>query len=275
MKVGLFFHNATKNTGPGKVARNLIKGLLHNEVTVEINKKCSLNGCLQAYKWQHIPPSSLVGPNILVVPNEMPFLWDLYKNHVVPSGWVKSLYEGYEVVGDCNIDVWSVGIDTELFSPRPQQKERDCFIYFKNRNKNELRGLEDYLTAKNISYDVIKYGMYSQEMLMSAIAQSKFCVLLTNTESQGIAYMEILASNIPCYVINKSEWLDLLGNTTPASSTPYFDETCGVISQNYEGFDNFLDQLEKYTPREYILKHHTLKQSAQKYLELLEKSHVM
>jgi len=123
---------------------------------------------------------------------------------------------------------------------------------------------------------VLKYGHYSETELLKSIRESKFCVLLTGTESQGIAYMEILSSNVPCYVINKPYW-ENSDNTIihPACSTPYFDDTCGVIAENYEKFEYFLDNLESFEPRSYILENHTLVQSAQEYLKLLEKSHAV
>lgn len=277
MSVGIFVNHTTPTTGPGKVAINLLKGLKENGVEFKINDMGTLNGCLQPSPFLNILSSStLVGPNIMVLPTEMPNIWKKYKSYIVPAKWVQTLYQQYKLVEKCNIDIWTVGIDTKIFNGNERDIKRDCFVYFKNRDEEELESLKNFLTIKKISFDVLKYGYYTEDDFLKFIKESKFCILLTGTESQGIAYMEVLSSNVPCYVINKSQWESSDGLVVhPASSTPYFSDACGVIAEKYEEFDHFLDNLSSFEPRSYILSNHTLAQSAQKYLKLLEKSHAM
>lgn len=277
MSVGMFFNHATVTTGPGKVATNLLKGFKEERVDFKINEIGDLNGCLQPSPYLNmLPQVTLIGPNIMVLPTDIPSLWKKYTNHVVPSEWVKNLYRKYELVGECDIDIWTAGIDTQTFNGAGKNIKRDCFIYFKNRNEQELQNLKAFLVAKQVSFEVLKYGHYSENDLLRSVKESKFCILLTGTESQGIAYMEILSSNVPCYVIDKPQWSSPGGTELhSASSTPYFDDTCGIMAKKYEEFDRFLNNLERFEPRNYILSNHTLVQSAQKYLKLLEKSHAM
>jgi len=277
MSLGIFVNHANPHTGPGKVVINLLKGLKENNIKFRINDLGSLNGCLQPSPYlNNLPPTTLIGPNIMVLPTDMPPLWKKYNNYVVPSRWVKDLYEKYEVVDECNMDIWPVGIDTQIFDGSNKTIKKDCFIYFKNRSDEELEDLKSFLIAKKISFEVLKYGHYSEPDFLKHIKESRFCILLTGTESQGIAYMEILSSNVPCYVIDKLNWESDDGKVIQAaSSVPYFEKTCGIIAKKHEEFEHFLNNLESFEPRSYILDHHTLSQSAQKYLKLLEKSHAV
>jgi len=93
---------------------------------------------------------------------------------------------------------------------------------------------------------------------------------LNGTESQGIAYMEILSSGIPCYVFNRNIF-SYKSYSCLASSVPYFSEECGIISDDldFNKFDDFLNKIDLFNPRKYILENHTLEISARNYIRLL------
>ena len=128
-----------------------------------------------------------------------------------------------------------------------------------------------------LNFEIIEYGTYDEDYLKNLCARSKFAILLTGTESQGVAYMNILNSDVPCYVFNKSTWSYNDDIKFPATSVPYFNEQCGVIADdlNLERFEKFIKEVDKktYSPRSYILSNHTLAHSAQKYIELIKKAY--
>jgi hypothetical protein len=127
-----------------------------------------------------------------------------------------------------------------------------------------------------LKFEIIEYGSYKEEQLKNLCSRSKFAVLLTGTESQGIAYMNILSMNIPCFVFNNPTWTHEKDKNIKcnASSVPYFDEKCGIISKDVDLklFKFFLEKVynNDFSPRNYILQNHTLKMSAQKYVDLLK-----
>jgi hypothetical protein len=99
--------------------------------------------------------------------------------------------------------------------------------------------------------------------------ESKFCVLLDGTESQGIAVMEILSMNVPILAFDMTVWSNPNGDKEQATSIPYFDNRCGQICPNHvtkESIDRFLRTLSMFKPREYILENHTLIQAAGRYM---------
>ena len=44
-----------------------------------------------------------MGPNIFVLPNESPEIWNNFKNYIVPSEWVKDLYKQFDSNNERNI----------------------------------------------------------------------------------------------------------------------------------------------------------------------------
>jgi len=269
VEIGLFYHNKNPKTGPGKLALNLIQGLKSLGITVKPNQICKYNGCLQPTNYELLPSDTLMGPNLVILPDEQPYIWQKFSNFVVPSIWVKNKYKSFEVTKNTNINVWSVGIDTNQFSAPDKQIEFDCLVYYKNSGEEKLRETEDRLKSLGLDYRIIGYGLYTEEQFLDLLQKCRFCVLVTKTESQGIAYMEILSTNTPCYVYDKQEWDDIPPYTFAATSAPYFSGECGMISPDLNSLENFINKLDIYEPRSYIINEHRLDVSAKKYLKLL------
>jgi len=272
--------------GPGAVVKNLLKGL--DELGVKVGTGYhlgALQGCLQAPSTlqTHYGPvfgkGAVAGPNLFVVPNESDYAKEICKaftNFVVPSEWVKNLYLGFDEMKDKNIEVWPVGIDTEEWKPKENEtKSLDCFIYYKNRTQQDLAVAYKLCKYYDLKFEIIEYGSYTEDQLKSLCERSKFAILLTGTESQGIAYMNILSMNVPCFVFDKQTWTHDTDKSIncPATSVPYFDKRCGEIAKdiNMSLFEEFMHSVRKnhYKPREFILENYTLKQCADNYFSIL------
>ena len=270
--IGIFHGGRANNNGPGKVATNLIEGLRRIGETVVENQEGDLTGCLASWspRFKDLPRNTLVGPNLVVIPTDDSELWSLFDNSLVPCEWVKNYYNFFPVTRNTNLHVWPVGINTDLFSPG-NKKDIDCFIYFKNGSEDVRRQLISLLERKNLSYAEMRYGSYTENDFIEIVRRCRFCVTITSTESQGIAYLEILSMNIPCYVVDKPVWNDRPGYVFPATSAPYFDDRCGIKCSDLSLFGAFLYDLEKFKPRDYILDNLTLEKCASEYLSLLER----
>lgn len=268
MKIGLHYSISSNNNGPGKVVKNLIKGLNLLDIEVISNEICEYNGILQLNynALNYCNDTTLIGPNICVLPNEIPFIWTKFKKHIVPSDWVCSLYRSFDITKNNDIFVWPVGIDTDTFIDFEKKPKYDVLIYCKNRS-NELDNILNYLNHKGLTHITLIYGKYSEEEFIQKANDCKVCILLTKTESQGIAYQEILSMNRPCYVLNKDKWDDY-GIVFDATSVPYFDYTCGMIASDINFFEYFYEN-KNYKPREYIINNLSLLKQASKYIELL------
>lgn len=275
MKIGLFYSTQGNNNGPGKVVLNLIKGLELNGIEIVHNQLGDYNGCLQSWGTpiHQLSRNTLVGPNLCVIPTEMEWIWNRFENIVVPCQWVKEMYYQFECIkrGTAKLNVWAVGIDTDKFCPSDDKKQWDVLIYEKGR-ESEIETIRGYLQNIGLRVVVIRYGHYKEEEFISLIKKSKCCVLLTKTESQGIAYQEILSMGVPCYALDKDFWDDMPSFKFSATSVPYFDSRCGEKQKSMDQFENFYHRLTDYCPRDYIVENLSLSKQANEYISLLKTS---
>ena len=282
-KIGVFYEKIGKVVGCKKVIDNLIAGCRELKIEVKQNERLPLCGCIHGsskFFNRNLPKNCLVGPEIMVLPTEMPWVWETWDNFVQPSQWCVDYMQTFPHCRETRFYSWPIGIDTERFNERGRGKkfEFDCFVYYKNvTNQNprfEFQEIIRELTRRKIRFKVLEYGKYNESELIKCTKDCQFGIFFTGTESQGIAYMECLSSNCPLCIIDQKtfKYQDFQITLDSISAAPYFDETCGVKSQQRNlgtDFDNFLKSFDKYTPRDFIVNNHSLKQGAQEYYDIL------
>ncbi len=283
MKIKILTHRNNMRHGPGVVVKNLLAGLQKTSAkVVSIDEEADICVCLHnpllfRDKWDEI---DIVGPNSFVIPSSE--TTSSFEDFLVPSQWVKDTYSDYECMNGKSIYIWPVGVDTEEWKPSHvpiKNRPLDCLIYYKNADVSLMKDVQDLCTRHNLSTGLLQYGAYKEQDLKNAMHTAKFCILVTRTESQGMAYMQILSSDMPCFVFEKPEWDDQAPvGVCAATSVPYFDERCGEkvlqsanIEAKHESFSTFLEKFNnlEYNPRKYILENHTLEMSAKKFLSIL------
>ena len=266
--------------GPGKVLSNLTRGL---QILKEnyLTNPSDLNPEFPAYCLSQHPilqrehdnmERFVIGPNLCVVPCDMPWILEQrYKAMVVPSLWVKRLYEKW--LSPDKIHVWPVGIDSSKYAPSSSNKTTDCLLYFKDRGEQELRHAESLLQKHRQSYKVLRYGAYSPENFDSLTSECRYSFLLDNTESQGIAIQEMMSCDLPIFVWDKGLW-DHRGeeHACTATSVPYWDDSCGEKAEDSHSlsqfFEKFLGNLNNYSPRSFVKNNLSLKKQAEAFLSI-------
>lgn len=269
--INIFF-NYYEN-GPRKVIDNLSKGLRLIDKDFCKNKNIFENSIYlsgSSYTTNHDPSKVIIGPNIWFEDNIV--IDQQYKYFLVPSRWVYDLVCEYTSIDKDKIFIWPVGIDTNIYSDTSNlEKKIDCLLYYKNRQEDELQRIIELLNSRNLSYKVVRYGTYNEEEFISFIKICRFSIILVNTESQGIAIQEIMSSNIPLFVWNKTEWT-YKNYRCQATSVPYWSEICGVyfsdVSEVEKKFQLFIENIKNYKPRNYILKNLNLEKSASDLIDL-------
>ena len=281
--------------GPAKVIGNTIRGL---EL---IGIKVSLNGDIHQFdiNWVHddlrayahavaIKKPILFGPNLVTNPEELPFRCIKPANGsicLVPSEWVAKAWSSCTELNGLAIEAWSAGIDTQTFRPIQKNYNKNksfVLIYFKNRNKIDLDFVVQKLVKKNIAYKIFAYGAYDEFEYLDSLRSAKYAIWLSGTESQGFAIMEALSTNLPILILDclniNDNVLDEKIVSRPlfpnafyeicASSSPYFDERCGLKIDSILDVGQSIDELEKkfsqFNPRQYIIENHSLTLAAQK-----------
>jgi hypothetical protein len=118
--------------------------------------------------------------------------------------------------------------------------------------------------------------MHHQRQFREALARAKGMLFLCEHETQGLAYQEALASNVPVLALDEGELVDpqqrrFARPDLKVSSVPYFDAFCGetfVPATLEETLDRFMRHRSSYAPRSYVLQNLSMRKAAENYLEL-------
>lgn len=241
-----------------------------------------------ALKGYNKPNKLVAGIGLMTHPANWPSLFKdfrvaVYLQHSV---WTQNIYNKWFGANTCV--TWPVGIDTDFWQPQKQVPRKQILVYVKflwNREQNTetlLHPIMDYLVAKGVDFQTITYGSYTLKEYKELLEKSSAMIFLCEHESQGLAYQEAMAMDVPIYAWDQGLWLDEnrfeWGETepVPASSVPYFNESCGHkfkdLQEFQTGFNSFFKAVQqgKFSPREYVLANLTLKKSAQRMLEILD-----
>ncbi len=263
------------NRGPGKVADNLIKGFklcnIEHSINTNLQNIASKDFVLCLQNISLISSFSgknlFIGPNICTLPIDNNFMMSLnYEKTIVPSHWVKAKYLKW--LPENKIIIWPVGIDTDCFKDfSKENKKKDFLIYFKRRSTTELDIICNFLSSKDKTFEILKYGEYNEENLIEKCKISKCAFIIDGTESQGIAVQEIMSCNLPLLVWDVDKWIDRGEQyQVPATSIPYWSDECGekfiLLNELKKKFDVFLKSIDNYNPRNYILKELNLEKQA-------------
>ncbi len=268
-------------SGPGKVLQNTLKGF------DEVGQRYMVNGSLGSTHrvWVHCHEKAIVDLRALhcatlIGPNMAAFPWDLIPNPprrrcalLHPASWVADVWrqEGYS---ELPMYVWPTGIDTQAWQPRNpplRTLNREVLVYNKYRPPAELKYVCALLSKLNIAYRVLNCRDYTELEYREALTSCQFIIWLGRAETQGIALLEALASDVPVLVIEPSGLLhaEPLPKVIPkslvsykATSAPYFDRRCGVrifaFAELESAIEDMYNRLDQFSPRTYVVQNLTL-----------------
>ena len=159
------------------------------------------------------------------------------------------------------------GVNPAIEDVKSIQKTTDCIIYYKRRNPSHLAVVIQELQKHNLTYKLFKYGEYKNHEYMSSLKEAKFVIWIGTHESQGFAFQECLASNVPILLWDASSMFDEWGwrdldqyrsrKHLYATTAPQWSSECGErIIYDFEldqAIQNIIRLRDSYRPREYIL----------------------
>ncbi len=230
-------------------------------------------------KWDLSNPA-ILGPSMYDHPSQNPTLMQdkRFKYYLLTCEWLKNVFS--KVYGDKCV-IWHAGISTdEWIDVKDCKKSIDVLIYDKIRWEREkttplfLEPIKKYLNEKGISYFVLQYGNITHEVYRDLLSKSRAMVFLCEHETQGMAYQEALASNIPIIAWDHGWWTDPVWpayseTPIPAVAVPLFSPECGekfkMISDFPKIFEKFWSKLDSYHPRQFIQREVSFKKSADAY----------
>ena len=220
----------------------------------------------------------IFGPHFSVFPsNTLYEINNIHKNsvYIQPSTWVVNLWKNMNAEQILPILRQPFPVDIDKFSPKENGGNK-VMVYYKARDPNEMNFLLNFLNFKNITYRIFDYKQrYNEEDYLNYLQECKYGIVLDAHESQGFAIEEALSCNVPLLVWGaktmNQEYRSNYGNI-PCTTIPYWDETCGEYFYEANELENkynvFINNLEHYGPREYILNNLSTEKCAEHFLQL-------
>lgn len=206
----------------------------------------------------------IFGPHLCVFPHQINISQFIGQNsiYVQPSQWVIDYWKSYPHCGDLKMKLLPFGMDTDLFCPDASvQKNDTIFIYFKNRETEQLDHMIDFLNQHGVPFYVFDHLQgYEETQFVDYLKSSKYGIWLGDHESQGCVLEEALSCNVPLLVwdvtsMNQDHVYDY--PDMKATSIPHWDSSCGEVFHKSEELENafvtFLSKLDSYSPRDYIV----------------------
>lgn len=173
------------------------------------------------------------------------------------------------------------GVDINKFVEGDKSNRNNVIVYYKSRDPNELKKLIDFLGSKEVNYKLFSYtARYSEEEFLSYLKTCKYGIVLDAHESQGFAIEEMLSCNVPLLVwgvtLRNQEYpyrKEYINIKSTVSTVPYWSPMCGELFHNYDELEDtykiFMDKLNTYTPRKFILENLSLEACSKKWSQLL------
>ncbi len=213
----------------------------------------------------------IFGPHFSTFPNNAILnINNKFKNamYVHPSNWTRDVFLNDFNVENIPVYTLPFPINFDNIKPNNIVDRINCFIYFKRRNPEELKLVENKL--KNIGFNptIINYNNgYNEAEYFKLLNESKFGIWVGEHESQGFALEEALAFNVPLLIWNVSKMSQEYNCPssynnikTNATTIAYWNEKCGEVFYEQNEFNNklniFLENINKniYQPRNSIKK---------------------
>jgi hypothetical protein len=229
-----------------------------------------------------LPNPAVLGPGLYDHPKLALHLMDdpRYRAYLVTCEWMKELFGRY--YGPERLHLWHGAIDTDEWpDTRAHEKNIDVLVYDKIRwNRSRLvpqllSPLMDALRKRRLRVEVVRYGHYQHHTYRALLERSKGMLFLVESETQGMAYQEALAGNVPVLAWDPGFWLDPKRlqyevDPVPASSVPYFSDACGVRFTGVEDFEPKLERFlnGRFEPRAFVQRELSFESSAEKYLRV-------
>ncbi len=228
----------------------------------------------------------LVGPGLYSSPLEEPKLFDDPRNvfFLQTCDWAEAMFRPW--FGERQ-KRWFGGYDMSDFQDaRTLPKTWDVLVYDKiyfDRDTLYPQTVEPFLKKLDqlgLTYTVVRYGAYHQKDYMDKVRASRSMAFFAHSETQGMAYQECLATNVPIFAWDEGIWPNPAANElgigpVPCASVPYFDARCGTrfkIADMMQSWDAFHANLDKFEPRRFIAEEMTLQKSAEAYLRAYQET---
>jgi hypothetical protein len=215
-----------------------------------------------AFKRKGLIKSLYAGPNIVVFASDDDSILACPEVDwvITPCDWVIDLYQQ-----DCptlkgRFLAWPAGVDTRYWKVDPTMRCKKKILIFEKQAKGPVGPVQPYaayLDSLGYQVSIIKYGYYTHSRYLKELQESVLMVGFVMDESQGIAWAEAWAADVPTLLWRNVKGR-LSGRSYHCSTAPYLCEQNGAFFDDIEEFKlkigDWALKRDRFSPREWVLK---------------------
>ena len=174
-------------------------------------------------------------------------------------------------------EIWSAGVDVDYWLPACKDSSCKKVLLFEKLITGATPDIGEY---KRIlierGYEVVlikrtKNSFYALKEYKKILRECTFMVGFSGTESQGIAWAEAWAMDVPTFIWYNSTSI-FKGKTYHSSTAPYLTEQNGCFFKDIDDFKTVLDRWGNggfnFRPRKWVLENMSDEVCVRKLLEL-------
>jgi hypothetical protein len=185
------------------------------------------------------------------------------------SNWVGDLYREFWDPVTMNISPIPFGIDTDsIQAVNNIERRTKILVYFKNRHPNDLNYVLNNI-PKDENVIVFRYGSYSDSDYKQNLKEAKFVIWIGSHESQGFAFQECMAMNIPILLWDANTMYEEFSNGNfvfqnykdkgyklKSTTANVWSEQCGIKFHEKDEFEKCFKEMNEswkiFDPRKEI-----------------------
>jgi len=200
------------------------------------------------------------GPNIVVFSSDADSILASPEVDAVitPCSWVIDLYVEDNPTLEGRCFPWPAGVDIDYWKPAANQ-ERKQILIFDKQNKGPVGPIEpyaDYLRGRGYPVQILQYGNFTHDEYLHALQHSRLMVGFVTDESQGIAWAEAWATDVPTLIWRNGTGY-YRGRNYACSTAPYLCDSNGLFFDNLDDFSKQFTRWEEsascFTPRDWTI----------------------
>ncbi|MBT1155727.1 hypothetical protein J1C56_08995 [Aminobacter anthyllidis] len=208
----------------------------------------------------------IVGPNIVVRAFEEDAVLASPEIDMVlvPSRWVQDAYEADEPRLIGKIAIWPAGVDANRWAPSGGKRSK-ILIYEKRQPEAAAEAVE-VIRSAGLEPVTMRYGNYQPEEFKRALDEAVACVVVGQSESQGLALAEAWSMDVPTFV-RRYDFIPEMA--VACSAAPYLTSSTGAFWSSDDELRQLLaSDMDGYAPREWVLANNTDRHAAEALLRI-------
>jgi hypothetical protein len=193
---------------------------------------------------------------------------------IVPSEWVRDLYQRQAPEVFPKLRVCPCGIDSDYWAPSSTAATKRVIVYSKNCSEALADEVDEIVSGSGFEPIRLRYGSYERSTFRDALNGSVGAVFLSSFETQGLALAEAWSMDVPTFVWDPRAQTDWNGWTFQAgSSAPYLTPRTGrawqTLGELNAVLDSFARKKERFAPRAWVLESMTDAICAQRLVDTI------